>query len=140
MSATKKHIEEHVQRVDRDMLFGLPDKERAMLDAIHAYHNARYRVIKDALDLKQLVNENLEILDKGLISKVEFVRGYAKRMKAQDDNSGINKLLNHVLEFDNVRLFDWLFDELGKDQYRTFMVLLRGAIDDGGPGKGTSIT
>lgn len=139
MSATKKHIEEHVQRVDRDMLFGLRDKERAMLDAIHAYHDARYRVVKDAIDLKGLVNENLEILDKDLISKVTTLRSYAKRMKAEDENSGINKLLNHVLEFDNVRLFDWLFDELGKDQYRTFMVLLRGAIDDGGPGKGTAL-
>ena len=139
MSATKKHIEEHVQRVDRDMLFGLRDKERAMLDPIHAYHDARYRVVKDAIDLKGLVNENLEILDKDLISKVTTLRSYAKRMKAEDENSGINKLLNHVLEFDNVRLFDWLFDELGKDQYRTFMVLLRGAIDDGGPGKGTAL-
>lgn len=139
MNATKKHIEEHVQRVDRDMLFGLRDKERAMLAAIHEYHNARYRVIKDALDLKGLVNENLEILDYDLISKVGVVRGYAKRMKADDDNSGIKKLLNYTLEFDNVNFFEWLRENLGKDQYRTFMVKLRDAIDDGGPGKGTAL-
>ena len=139
MNATEKHIDEYVQRLDRELMFGLRDKENAMNAAIHEYHRSRYRVIKDILDLKGLVNDNVDKLSKDTISKVTTLRSYAKRMKAEDENSGINKLLNHVLEFDNVLLFDWLFDELGKDQYRTFMVLLRGAIDDGGPGKGTAL-
>lgn len=139
MTATQKHIENLVEKYDRELLFGLRDKEKAMREAIHDYHDSRRRIINDIIDIKGLVNENLEVITPELKSKIESLRGYAKKMKGEDQNSGIEKLLTHKLEFENVSLFDWLFENLGKDQYRTFMVLLREAINDGGPGKGTAL-
>lgn len=139
MTATQKHIENLVEKYDRELLFGLRDKEKAMREAINDYHDSRRRIINDIIDIKGLVNENYQVITPELKSKIQSLREYAKRMKTEDKNSGIEKLLTHTLEFDNVRLFDWLYDELGKDQYRTFMVLLREAINDGGPGKGTAL-
>lgn len=139
MIATQKHIEKLVETYDRELLFGLRDKENAMRAAINDYHDSRRRIINDIIDIKGLVNENYQVITPELKSKINSLRAYAKKMKAEDSTSGIEKLLTHTLEFDNVLLFDWLFDELGKDQYRTFMILLREAINDGGPGKGTAL-
>lgn len=135
MNNTAKFIESAIEKMDNDLIRELNQKENVMRNANIEYQHFRAKVIREAINLEAAVSENSHALPKDALEKFNELYRYAKRLEAEDKTSPVEKLLTHKLEYDDINLLNWLALNLGKDQYRTVKILLREAIEAGGPGK-----